>query len=338
MQYLKLAIVFTLTSLSLCGLPRRIAELEPNIPEGITNPTYSNVDATFIIDLNRCSFNGSKERECKVSVGDDGYLRFEINRIYGHEVHHLFKIPDDYFGYEIAVPFALITNFVNGNPWTITTKYGSTSLSIRIWVNYDSFYNPSNNINGVYYRISQQPQYDRAILKLATDHLNNSVGRAVTDREAVNRGRESYSSNIDTIEENNANIERITAELNQKENQLNSISQARDNVEETIGDLQASMDLQQRGLNKCTEERTALDDKKDLLTRYTEETSIERETEVFNKTNKKQCSFHNASLELSSVLSDERLNIFSLTKEVLKLKNYKDAEKFFDRPHFYDTQ
>lgn len=333
---LKIALIVSLVSyISSAAFPKRISSLGNRIPKNIPQADYVNMDQAQTLIVNTITFPNGVTIGSDLYINDFNGVEFNFNHYHASNFPGWMLIPDKLSGYKARLAFAHMDSIVNTNNsyWTFNASYAGQSFSIKFTPNF-SVNNASVVVN-FFLRVTQEREYSRNIDRLIYSNLSSLTNSLVSDKAAIDAYSGTYQSDKNQIATLNSNISNLATQLQNKVNEYNSNLIVLNNANQDMGTYKSNYNQANVDNDKCNSDKNTLTNKQKLLQDYKENFTKDTANADLNDVYSMQCNFVTTTEDIALLLPAQKLNIYGLLHDVVKLNKFDSANNYFGSKNCY---
>ncbi len=309
--------------------PNRILALGNRVPTEIPQGNYNFMDQ--VIEFQKCRMKIDNGRDLWGDCIVNADIGVEI-RIWGPiaiEFPSYMLIPDEYFGFRILLPYAFISNYAesrvgNDNQLNIDFNFQGMTNNIKLF----GAFNNQQFLN-IAERIRNESSYARNVRSLILTRIDVLTGSIIADNATVAGYSGNYNDDVARVAQLNSLIAGLTADIARKEAEFNSNRQMLDATNRDLANVRAGLNKANGDNNACNKDKETLAATKVKLENYSQEFTEEKELNYYNELYFKQCKFLMEAEDLALILPKEKLRVFNIIKELVKMRNFDSYKNYF---------
>lgn len=329
-QGIKLLITLSLISFMIAArYPNRILNVGSRVPTDIPQANINEIDTYF--ELQKCRMKIDNGRDLWGDCIVDQDIGVEI-RIWGPiavEFPAYMLIPNEYFGFKILLPYAFISNY--------SESRSGNDLIMNLDFNFQGLINniklagvASGSTLKIAERIRNESSYARNVRNLILTKIDVLTGSIISDNATVAGYSGNYASDVSRVSELNGLVAGLAAEIARKEAEYNSNKQYFDSSNRELANIRLGLNRANNEKTQCQKDKDTLAATKDKLENYSKEYTDEKELNYYNELYAKQCKFLMEAEDLALILPKEKLKVYNIIKELIKMKNFENYKSYFN--------
>ncbi len=309
--------------------PNRILRLGSRVPSEIPQANYNFMDQEILVQKARIKIDNGRDLYGDCIVNDGVGVEIRIWGPISIEFPSYMIIPNDYFGYKIILPYAFISNYSESRSgaeliMNLDFNFQGMVNNIKIAVNNGTI----THIN-VAERIRNESSYARNLRNLLLTRIDVVTGTIVSDKATVASYTVDYNNNVIRVSELNNLLAGLKNDIARKEAEFNTNKQMADASNRDLANIRAGLNKATNDNNQCQKDKKTLGETKVKLENYSVEFTEEKELAYYNDLYFKQCKFLMEAEDLALILPKEKLRVYNIIKELVKMRNFDNYKAYF---------
>lgn len=335
-QVIKLIVTLSLISFMMSArYPNRILSLGNKVPTDIPQANYNNMDVYIEIQKARVRVDNGSELFGDIIVSGEYGVEFRVFGPFNLSFPSYMLIPDEYVGFKTILPFAFISNYAetrSGNDLIMNLDFNFQGLVNNIKITGPA----SGNTLLIAERIRNESSYARNVRSLILTKIDVLTSSIISDNSLVaSYSNENYNSDKARVSELNNLIAGLSSDIAKKEAEFLSNKQMFDAANRDASNHRLGFNAASLQFGQCNKEKESLKALKDKLEDYSKEYTDEKELVYFNEQYSRQCKFLMEAEDLALILPKEKIRVFNVIKELVKLRNFDGYTSYFKSDNLY---